>query len=1049
MGEKQLRNESSSWSSIIKPRPANNLSSFKPCDYLRFRLKYTFMQQTNPPKKEHENKTTQPPNPNQAFIDMEHKWLEHWYKNGITEKYLNKNNNSKKRFSFLDGPITANNPMGVHHAWGRSYKDLWQKFHNLLGEKQRFQNGFDCQGLWVEVEVEKELGLKSKKDIENLVPGDKTASIAKFVQLCKDRVLKFSKIQTQQSQRLGYLMDWDNSYYTMSAENNYMIWHFLKKCHENGWIYKGHDSVPWCPRCGTSISQHEMLTEDYSEVQHETVFFKLKITSQEAQKILGIQEQAYFLAWTTTPWTVPGNVALAVNPEINYVLVKTEKGDHLILAESRLKDSIKEHHEVVKTFVGSELLGLRYEAPFDSMERVVEAKNAHPDTFHMVVDGKDIVTETEGTGILHVAPGQGQEDFNLGKTNKLSVIELIDEDASYYKGLGDFSGMNAKEKPGIIFKYLKEFQNGEFFYKTQSYKHRYPLCWRCKTELVWRVVDEWYIGMDIPSTSSSDKRTLRERMIEVAKQINWLPEFGLDRELDWLSKMHDWLISKKRYWGLALPIWVSEDGKEFEVLGGEDELRERAVEGMGEMEGKTPHRPFIDSVKIKSKKTGQIMTRVPDVGNVWLDAGIVPYSTLVDPETGKVSYITDKKFFNEWFPVDLVTESFPGQFKNWFYAMIAMSTVLEDKNPYKQLIGYATLLAEDGRAMHKSWGNSIEFNEGADKIGVDVIRWMFARQNYTDNMLFGYRKADEVRRLVYLLIWNVYKFFLEYGALDGIDYKKFSTELTPESSKNILDKWILNRMIHLVSFNKESLLNWNIRDAAHETEAFISDLSTWYLRRSRDRVWMHAESDVDKESFYKTLYSVLVNLSVILSPIMPFITEEIFTTLTGKESVLLEMWPEITAKIDTQLLEDMTLVRAIVEAGHRTRKDTKIKVRQPLQHAFVTLPKETKLFLKENEEAYKKLIGEELNVKEVSFKPEPVPVEVEVSYDTTMTEELQMEGRVRELIRSIQSARKKQGIKLDQKVSLTIPEEFAGYEDAIRKAVLVESITVGSELQVM
>ncbi len=1005
------------------------------------------MQQTNvsskdQPGKDHENK----PNPNQAFIDMEHKWLEHWYKSGITDKYRAKNVSSKETFSFMDGPITANNPMGVHHAWGRSYKDLWQKFHNLLGHKQRFQNGFDCQGLWVEVEVEKELGLKSKKDIENLVPGDKKASIAKFVQLCKDRVLKFSEIQTQQSKRLGYFMDWDHSYYTMSAENNYMIWHFLKKCFENGWIYKGHDSVPWCPRCGTSISQHEMLTEDYSEVQHETVFFKLKIAPDNLGKV-GAQEQAYFLAWTTTPWTVPGNVALAVNTEINYNLIKTESGQNLILAESRTKDSIKEKYEVVKVFTGKDLHGISYEGPFDELERVQEAKALHPDTFHTVVDGSAIVTETEGTGILHVAPGQGQEDFNLGKQYKLSVIELIEEDASYYKGLGEFSGQNAKQKPGMIFTFLKEHANGEFFYKTQSYRHRYPLCWRCKTELVWRVVDEWYIAMDKPSANGKNKRTLRQRMVEVAKKIQWIPEFGLDRELDWLDKMHDWLISKKRYWGLALPIWVSEDGKEFEVIGGEDELKQRAIEGYEELEGHTPHRPFIDNIKIKSA-SGKIMNRVPDVGNVWLDAGIVPYSTITDPKTGKVAYIANKEFFNEWFPIDLITESFPGQFKNWFYSMIAMSTVLEDTNPYKTVIGYATLLAEDGRAMHKSWGNSIEFNEGADKIGVDVMRWMYARQNYTDNMLFGYKKGDEVRRQVYLLIWNVYKFFMEYGQLDGISYKEFSTELNPENSKNVLDKWILNRMIYLVSYSKESLLKYNIRDFAIETESFINDLSTWYLRRSRDRVWMHAESEEDKSSFYKTLYTVLVNLSVILSPVMPFITEEVYTSLTGNESVHLAQWPELSVKQDEVLIEDMKRVRAVVEAGHRTRKETKIKVRQPLQHAFVVLPKDMKLLHEDYEDAYKKLIAEELNVKEVSLKAEPIPLDPNVTYDTALTEELLMEGRVRELIRSIQSERKKLNIKLDQKVKLTIPEEFKGHEQEIAKAVLTETIAIGPELKV-
>jgi isoleucyl-tRNA synthetase len=991
------------------------------------------------------------------FIDMEHKWLEHWYINGITDKYRHKNDASNEKFSFMDGPITANNPMGVHHAWGRSYKDLWQKFHNLLGQKQRFQNGFDCQGLWVEVEVEKELGLKSKKDIENLIPGYKQASIAKFVQLCKDRVLKFSEIQTQQSKRLGYFMDWDHSYYTMSAENNYMIWHFLKKCHENGWIYKGHDSVPWCPRCGTSISQHEMLTEDYSEVQHETVFFKLKIVEAPLGPS-GSKESAakgnadfdsgmpvYMLAWTTTPWTVPGNVALAVNPEINYVLISLEESQtQLILAESRLKDSIKEKYTVLKTFTGKDLLGLRYIAPFDSLERVQEAKKAHPDTFHTVVDGSEVVTETEGTGVLHVAPGQGQEDFNLGKKYGLSVIELIDEDATYYKGMGEFTGLSAKEKPGMIFKYLKEFasegeQPGEFFYKTMSYRHRYPLCWRCKTELVWRVVDEWYIGMDI------GERPLRERMKDVAKKINWIPEFGLDRELDWLDKMHDWLISKKRYWGLALPIWVTEDGKEFEVIGSEDELKERAIEGFDQLEGHTPHRPYIDAVKIKSKD-GQVMTRVPDVGNVWLDAGIVPYSTITDPETGKVAYISNPEYFKEWFPIDLVTESFPGQFKNWFYSMIAMSTVLEDTNPYKNLIGYATLKAEDGRAMHKSWGNSIEFNEGADKIGVDVIRWMFARASYTDDMLFGYRKADEVRRQTYIPLWNVFKFFMEYSALDKVDCRKLQYDKAPQSA-NVLDRWIISRFAETTKTARDSLLNWDIRSATNAMETFVNDLSTWYLRRSRDRVWMQAESEEDKLAFYETLYYVLVNLCVILSPIMPFITEEMYTQLTGNESVHLTFWPEV-GEPDMELIKDIVYVRSMVEAGHRVRKENKLKVRQPLASVTIKVIKSAKPGIQEGREQYNQLIADELNVKKVDVKMELETDTIEAEFDTTMTPELEKEGKARDLIRAIQGERKKAGVKLEQKVNITIPEEYKDFEDMVRKSVLVDSITYGPDLKI-
>lgn len=980
-----------------------------------------------------------------TFIEMEQRLLKHWYESGIHEEYLHKNDGSSKRFSFMDGPITANNPMGVHHAWGRSYKDMFQKFHNLLGHKQRFQNGFDCQGLWVEVEVEKELGLATKKDIENLVPGDKTASIAKFVQLCKERVMKYAGVQTQQSQRLGYFMDWDNSYYTMSSHNNFMIWHFLKTCHDNGWIYKGHDSVPWCPRCGTAISQHEILTEDYSEIQHETVFFKLILIDED----FGTGTETSLLAWTTTPWTIPGNVALAVNKEVEYVLISLSgTGTQMVLAESRIKDTIKESYEVLQKFKGDRLFGLRYEAPFDNLPRVKAARDENPETFHTVVDGTEIVSDTEGTGVLHVAPGQGQEDFKLGKSEMLSIIELIDEDATYYDGLNDLSGQNAKEKPGIIFKHLKSLKDGAFLYKTWSYKHRYPRCWRCKTELVWRVVDEWYIAMDRPSTKAGveDKRTLRERMISVAKQITWIPKFGLDRELDWLNNMHDWLISKKRYWGLTLPIWISDDGTEFEVIGSEEELKERAIDGWDSYEGHTPHRPYVDSIKIESKKTGKIMHRIPDVGNPWLDAGIVPFSTVTDPETGRPSYTFNKEHFAEWFPIDFITESFPGQFKNWFYAMIAMSTVLEDTNPYKTVLGFATLKAEDGRAMHKSWGNSIEFNEGADSIGVDVMRWMYSRQNPESDMLFGYNKANEVRRQFYLMLWNVYKFLLDYSALDGIDVR--SLEEKEPGDVHVLDRWIIARLRLLVEHSHTSLMSYNPRSYAQEVEEFVSDLSTWYLRRSRNRVGLHSTEEQDKQSFYCTLHYTLRTLVVILSPVLPYITEEIYTNLTSQRSVHLSSWPDLTIQpSDQKRIHDMVHVREIVEAGHRMRKEQKMKVRQPLAQIVVTLPEKGYFQSNADLERYQELIAEELNVKSVQFKESNVD-DISVQLDTNLTDELIMEGKARDLIRQIQTERKKLGLSLEQSIDLVIPKEYVDFTEMISRSVLTTSITTGEELRV-
>ncbi len=991
------------------------------------------------------------------FIQMEKKWLKHWYDTGVTATYLTKNDNSKTYFSFQDGPITANNPMGVHHAWGRNYKDLWQKFHNLLGDKQRFQNGFDCQGLWVEVEVEKELGLKTKKDIENLVPGNREESIAKFVQMCKDRVYTFSGIQTEQSKRLGYFMDWDHSYFTMSDENNYMIWHFLKKCQEHGWIYKGHDSVPWCPRCETAISQHEMLTEDYKELTHETVFFKLPITTEG-------WDNTSLLVWTTTPWTIPANVAVGVNTSFTYgiyehnetkqrvIFIKQDENkatpvrqlkNRELPVDQYIFDKVEGEYILVKEIKGTDLVGLTYKAPFDFLPLVQKAQAKNPHKFHTVVDGSDIVVSTEGTGLLHVAPGAGQEDFQLGKKEKLAVISLIADNADYLDDMNEFSGKNAKKHPELIIDYLRSLEGGAYLLKTLHYTHRYPACWRCKTELVWKVADEWYINMDASSKSEKDdKRTLRERMIGVAGKIKWMPEFGLDRELDWLKNMHDWLISKKnRYWGLSLPIYECPKCKTFEVLGSKEELKERAVRGWDTFDGHSPHKPYIDNVVIACTTCKTELHRIEDVGNPWLDAGIVPYSTISNHNDGQPLYLTNREEWKKWFPVNFITESFPGQFKNWFYAMIAMSTVLEDTNPFERVLGFATQLGEDGRPMHKSWGNSIEFNEGADKIGVDVMRWMFSRHNPADNMLFGYKKADEVRRMFYLMLWNTYKFYDEYSKLDGINPESYMRE--PSS---VLDLWIQNRLDWLNAFVKKRLLEYNAKDACLETERFLNDVSTWYIRRSRNRVTVHSDNQKDKKSFYSTLHRILADLMVMLSPMMPFVTEEIYKSLTNEESVHLASWPQAVVTPDESLFADMQMVREVAEVGQRVRKEHKLKVRQPLASMTVSLPTGKAFAHKEHMNAYDSLLADELNVKEVKWQEKGEVIDV--NYDTTLTPELIAEGELRDLVRQIQALRKEQGAKMTDKVAITVPEKYKQFSEQLKKQVSASNITYGTEVRV-
>ncbi|HVH32396.1 MAG TPA: class I tRNA ligase family protein, partial [bacterium] len=603
------------------------------------------------------------------FPALEREILAWWTAQDILGKYLRRNERAKERWSFLDGPITANNPMGVHHAWGRTYKDLFQRYKTMGGFRQRYQNGFDCQGLWVEVNVERDLGFRSKRDIEKF-------GVGPFVNLCKERVLTYAAQIGEQSVRLGMWMDWEDpallrqlaekmrldpaqrltvpgrhgpvsgtveqlvgrlgspqlggSYYTFSDENNYEIWAFLKQCWERGMVYKGHDVMPWCPRCSTGISEHEIVTEGYQEITHPGLFVRFPL-KEHPQRAL--------LVWTTTPWTLTSNVAAAVHPDLTYAVVRSHD-EELVLAEGTLS-VLRGDYTVVERLPGKQLVGMRYAGPFDDLppQQGVE---------HRVIPWIAVGAE-EGTGIVHIAPGAGAEDFALGKEHGLPVIAPIDEFGVFTDKFGWLAGQRTAEAATPIIEHLR--RTGRL-YKVESYTHRYPVCWRCETELVFRLVDEWFIAMD----------PIRQPLIAVTKRIRWIPEFGLDRELDWLRNMHDWMISKKRYWGLALPIYECKACGDVQVIGSAEELRSRAVEGWDAFAGHSPHRPWVDAVKIRCAKCGATVSRILDVGNPWLDAGIVSFSTL--------NYLTDPKAWRQWYPANFITESFPGQYRNWFYSLL-------------------------------------------------------------------------------------------------------------------------------------------------------------------------------------------------------------------------------------------------------------------------------------------------------------------------------------------------------------------------------------------
>jgi isoleucyl-tRNA synthetase len=837
---------------------------------------------------------------------LELEQIEVWRERQTMARYLARNAASERRYSFLDGPITANNPMGVHHAWGRTYKDLYQRYHTMLGERQRYQNGFDCQGLWIEVEAEKELGFTNKRDIERY-------GIDRFVDFCKARVAKFADRITEQSIRLAMWMDWDHSYYTNSDENNYTIWAFLAECHRRGLVYRGHDVMPWCPRCGTGLSNQELATEGYRELSHLSLTIRLPLTTPG-------REGEDLLVWTTTPWTLSSNVAAAVHPELTYALVEGADGRTWWLsAGSRAR--VAPEAKVIREAPGAELVGLAYAGPFDELPAASGVE-------HRIIEW-DEVSDAEGTGIVHIAPGCGQEDFALARKYDLAVIDPIDEFGVFRDGFGwqsgRYAGADDPSGADLAREVGEDLERKGLLVSGEQFRHSYPVCWRCGTQVVFRLVDEWFIAMD----------PLREALSDATRTVTWLPPgIGLEeRELDWLRNMADWMISKKRYYGLALPIWECTDCDAWEVIGSHEELAERAVAGWEEFEGHSPHRPWIDAVEIACGSCGGRARRTTDVGNPWLDAGIVGLSTM--------GWNSDRDEWARWYPADFITESFPGQFRNWFYALLTECTVMTGEAPMRTLFGYALLRDEHGEEMHKSKGNAIWFDDAAAEIGADVMRWMFSATNPATNMNFGYHLAHEEVRRFFLPLWNTYGFFVTYARLDG---------WTPDgtdgaaAARTLLDRWILSRLDGLVTEVRDALDGYDAARATRAIEAFVDELSNWYVRRNRRRFWK-GELDNDKRAAFATLHHVLVDLTRLLAPFVPHLADALWSNLvvavdpTAPDSVHLADFPEARPELREGSVEaSVELARRVVALGRTARAASGLRTRQPLAGLRVKLP---------------------------------------------------------------------------------------------------------------
>jgi isoleucyl-tRNA synthetase len=939
---------------------------------------------------------------------MERAILRFWEEKRIFSKLRAQTANGP-RWSFLDGPITANNPMGVHHAWGRSLKDMYQRYHAMNGHELRYQNGFDCQGLWVEVEVEKSLGLKTKREIRDY-------GIENFVRACKERVLTFAARQTEQSVRLGYWCDWDDprvllalrdaladgdrvltatlpsghtetaraseiirklgsaeyggSYFTFSDENNYTIWGFLKKCHEEGFIYRGHDVMPWCGRCGTGLSQME-VAEGRRITTHTSVFVRFPVKGQERTALL---------VWTTTPWTLTSNVAVAVNPEMNYLKVRHGDWTYYVAEANFGRDRVQdlqvegkhETHklpsirtilkgsgptEVLGEIRGRDLVGLEYTGPFDELPAQKEPGGLFPygvtgggrtaAESHRVI-AWSAVSEAEGTGLVHIAPGCGAEDQLLGKENDLPFIAPLDESAVFLQDFGPFTGRNANQVADDVVAALKA---SGFLVARERYPHVYPHCWRCKEELVFRPVDEWFIRMD-----------WRDRIQRIVPNIQWIPPEGEARELDWLRNMGDWMISKKRFWGLALPIWVCEQCEHFMIIGSREELKARATEGWDKFDGNSPHRPHIDAVKIGCDKCGGRASRIEDVGNPWLDAGIVPFSTM--------RYSTDRAYWEKWFPADLVLESFPGQFRNWFYSMLAMSAMIEGREPFKALLGHALVRDARGEEMHKSKGNSIAFDEAAEVLGAEVMRYIYAEQKTTQHLNFpdlhpsgkaGQTMDADARRKV-LTFWNCYSFFVMYATADG-----WKPDDRPLAVTHELDRWVLSRLQRLVEAAHSAFQNYEHYRLIEAFQDFDEDFSNWYLRRSRRRFWRS-----DPEA-YQTLYTVLTTVTRVMAPPLPFLMEEIYQNLvrsvdpSASESVHLTSYPQVEPTlIDEPLEQSIATIIRMKNLALNLRTQSKVKIRQPLSTLYVRPKDAADRRVLENLD-YVAQVLEEANLKKIAL----------------------------------------------------------------------------------
>lgn len=844
-----------------------------------------------------------------SAAQREERISEYWEKIDLLHKCVQTREGNKK-YIFYEGPPTANGKPGIHHVMARTLKDLTCRYHTMLGYKVNRKAGWDTHGLPVEIEVEKKLGLHNKQDIEKY-------GIEKFNEKCKASVFEYEKEWRELTKRMGYLIDLDHPYVTL--ENDYIesVWNILNNMFKDDLIYEGHKILPYCARCGTGLASHE-VAQGYEEITTTSVTVKFKVKGKDNE---------FFLAWTTTPWTLPSNVCLSVNPEVDYVKVKV-KDEYYYLADN-LKDAVLKdlEYQVVEHLKGKEMEYMEYEQllPFiDVKERA------------FFVTCADYVTIEDGTGIVHTAPAFGEDDYNTGRRYKLPVINPVNEEGKFTQT--PWKGTFVIDTDPEVINYL--WENGILFAK-QKIKHNYPHCWRCHTPLIYYAHPSWYIEVT----------KFKDKLVDNNNGVNWFPPFvGEKRFGNWLENLNDWAISRSRYWGTPLPIWRCKCGH-VESIGSRKELKEKALEDIDE--NVELHRPYVDNIHLKCPKCGDIMTREKDVIDVWFDSGSMPFAQWHYP-------FENKDNFDELFPADFICEGID-QTRGWFYSLLAISTYMTGKSPYKNVLVNDLILDKEGKKMSKSRGNTVAPFELFDKYGADVVRWYLLYVSPPWNPTkFDEDGLREMESKFFRSLRNIYNFFSLYANTDDIDPRTFQVKY---EDRDEIDKWLLSKYNRLVKVVRDDMDKFELTKVVREISDFvIEELSNWYIRRNRRRFWK-TDKDDSKFAVYSTTYEVLLGISKLIAPIVPFISEDLFRSLTDEESVHLADFPQFDEeKINDKIENRMDLVRDLVTLGRAAREEAKIKVRQPLSKVII-------------DGKYKKIISdlsdliiEELNVKEVIFE---------------------------------------------------------------------------------